>query len=339
MKHWVVLTIVAAACGGGPSEQPVDAAETARDAAADAPAASGDIFVDGVRGTAGPECTEPAPCKTIRVAPGSYREAIFVQAFTPVTIVADQVDITPDDDTASVLSITGDARVVIQGARLHGAKGVFADEGHGIYCTQNGKAAPELVLERVTIEDNKSHGIFAAACSLVIKRSTIRRNLGGGIATTRTYDIENTFIVDNGVKDPLGLRGGFTVPANVDGVFRFNTVAGNHGLESSGVATNSKTAVFDSNIVWGNTGGRNGREIISGTWTRSIVGATNGPTGTGNLEVDPKFKDAAGGDYHLAGGPDAPCRDAGDPDTKVAVDYDGDARPAGKADMGADELP
>jgi hypothetical protein len=62
--------------------------------------------------------------------------------------------------------------------------------------------------------------------------------------------------------------------------------------------------------------------------------------GLGNIDVDPLFVDAVGGDYHLL--EESPCIDAGDPDF-VAVpgetDIDGEPRISGaEIDLGADEL-
>jgi hypothetical protein len=58
--------------------------------------------------------------------------------------------------------------------------------------------------------------------------------------------------------------------------------------------------------------------------------------GTGNINTDPLFVDAAGGDYRLQAG--SPCIDAGDPATTLTEDIDGNSRPAGSGyDMGAYE--
>jgi hypothetical protein len=60
--------------------------------------------------------------------------------------------------------------------------------------------------------------------------------------------------------------------------------------------------------------------------------------GTGNIDSDPKFVDAASGDYHLLGG--SPCVNSGsnDVDGLPESDLDGDDRiEAGRVDMGAFE--
>lgn len=45
------------------------------------------------------------------------------------------------------------------------------------------------------------------------------------------------------------------------------------------------------------------------------------------LAVDPRFTNAAAGDYHLMTG--SPAIDAADPSATVSTDYDGTARPQG----------
>ena len=63
-----------------------------------------------------------------------------------------------------------------------------------------------------------------------------------------------------------------------------------------------------------------------------------GWAGTGNIDADPLFVDAAYGDFHLTC--DSPCRDAGDNSAVTeAFDFEGDPRIAdGIVDMGADEF-
>jgi hypothetical protein len=59
-----------------------------------------------------------------------------------------------------------------------------------------------------------------------------------------------------------------------------------------------------------------------------------GWTGTGNIDADPMFADAASGDYHLGVG--SPCIDAGTPAGAPAADVEGTPRDAAP-DMGAYE--
>lgn len=59
-----------------------------------------------------------------------------------------------------------------------------------------------------------------------------------------------------------------------------------------------------------------------------------GISGTNPLDGDPRFVDPAGGDYHLGAG--SAAIDVG-VDAGVTIDIDGDPRPLGLPDIGADE--
>jgi hypothetical protein len=85
--------------------------------------------------------------------------------------------------------------------------------------------------------------------------------------------------------------------------------------------------------------------IIVGTNANQIDSVNCAPTytlsnetvaGAGNLTGQPSFVNAGAGDYHLA--PGSMGIDKANPAATVALDIDGDPRPAGAADLGADEL-
>ena len=59
-------------------------------------------------------------------------------------------------------------------------------------------------------------------------------------------------------------------------------------------------------------------------------------TGTGNLAVDPLFVDWTAGDYHLRS--NSPVINAGTSEGAPLFDFEGDPRPIGGVDMGADEF-
>jgi hypothetical protein len=99
-----------------------------------------------------------------------------------------------------------------------------------------------------------------------------------------------------------------------------------------GIAGSAQSTVTGS-IVRGNVGAQ--LQGMSATWS-DIEG---GAPGVGNVDVDPLFVDAAGGDYHLA--VISPCRDKGNPATggSTVADVDGETRvQGGRIDIGADEL-
>jgi hypothetical protein len=80
-------------------------------------------------------------------------------------------------------------------------------------------------------------------------------------------------------------------------------------------------------IIWGNTASYGSNEIFgSASVSYSCVRA--GHTGTGNIDANPFFVNAADGDYHLLA--DSPCIDTGDPnyilDPNYPADLDGNPR-------------
>jgi len=101
---------------------------------------------------------------------------------------------------------------------------------------------------------------------------------------------------------------------------RSNIIAGNtgSGIYSSGVVPGPSV---DYNNLWNNSGG-------------DYVGVSPGPH---DIAADPRFVDAAVGDFHLRS--DSPCIDAGDPYHRPETDFEGDPRPMGmEVDIGADEM-
>lgn len=129
---------------------------------------------------------------------------------------------------------------------------------------------------------------------------------GGGIHTHRTETIVNSTIVGN----TCNSRGG--------GIY----VKDKPILINSIVRDNSTTQIY-----------------AYGTPDVSYCNIEGGWTGTGNIDADPLFADAANGDYHLTVG--SPCMESGNRSAPGAdgTDMEGDPRTHGFApDMGADEF-
>ncbi|MFK7743374.1 MAG: hypothetical protein AB8H80_23865 [Planctomycetota bacterium] len=161
--------------------------------------------------------------------------------------------------------------------------------------------------------------------------------------------LTNCRVVDNtgGDGDAIGGSGGLN--AERAGVRLLHcTVAGNTGGTSVTLGAGGLRVAFlgafadvTNSILWGNAtapGAASQIEVVSSTATVSFSDIEGGYAGTGNLQLDPAFRDAANGDYRLTAS--SPCMDAGDstvPDLP-ATDFEGDPRlVAGDVDMGVDE--
>jgi hypothetical protein len=196
---------------------------------------------------------------------------------------------------------------------------------------------------------------------LMMDDCIIRRNGTYGIVHIRTGQaaIHNTMIVDNdnaaangdiiGFGDEPGttpvveivnvlVAGNDSARPTVNGsspdgsMMLMNvTVAGNSVPVDPILAGNGTWTVINS-IVWGNTAP--GGMLGLGTFSVSYSDIEGGWTGTGNIDADPRFVDAASGDYHLGVG--SPCIDQGTAVAAPTHDIGGTPRDAAP-DMGAYE--
>jgi hypothetical protein len=181
-------------------------------------------------------------------------------------------------------------------------------------------------LHRAVVEQATDLGVDADTCTLVVDRSTVRHNQGGGMSLTFShYEITNSFVVDNGGASSAvgGIRLAGMLGAGAVSL-SFSTIANNRpsGIEC---ATTPAAPALGSSIVWNNP---------SSGCTFASSDVQGGP-----MDADPQFKDAAGGDYHLLA--TSPCRDTGENLGAPSFDFDGDPRPTpvgGHVDIGADEL-
>jgi hypothetical protein len=201
-----------------------------------------------------------------------------------------------------------------------------------------------LTISQSTISGNTGNGISATGGTLTILRSTISGNTGGGLSISGSqFDITNSFIVQNG--GPLSLVGGVDFPQiSSTGTHRldFNTITANSGNASVNSGVNCSTVVipviFNSNIIFGNTVTGGGKQLGgSAMCTANYSDVGDLIAGTGNINADPLFVNAALNNFHLM--PTSPAKDAADPAATLTEDFDGDARPQGsRRDMGADEI-
>ena len=203
--------------------------------------------------------------------------------------------------------------------------------------------APTVALTGVKIDQSQSVAITASAGTLILRRSNIVANSGGGLDLRAvSFDIQSSFITKNG--GSASAIGGVAIYQLGTGAhkFMFNTVAQNGGTSGlpTGVSCSlvSTSLTFSDNIVYGNVVAGAGTQV-AGTncaWTYSDIGPDT-VAGDGNLNADPSFMNAATSDFHIT--PGSPVIDQADPAAPDGFDVDNTPRPqGGRSDMGADEL-
>jgi hypothetical protein len=124
-----------------------------------------------------------------------------------------------------------------------------------------------------------------------------------------------------------------------DGLIWGCTIVDNQASSPSSAGVAGPVEVHNS-ILWANDPNQ-----ASSSVTISYSDVQGGWPGTGNIDADPLFVDAAGGDYHLQA--NSPCIDTGDPaffpqPGEVDLDgqrrlWDGDGDGLSYVDMGVDE--
>lgn len=307
----------------------------------------------------GTACTDGAPCKTVNDGINAKSIVKVEGAITDmmsttidgkaVTILADPGSTLTRSMGGVILEVKNDgADVSVYDLEI--AMGTGAKTDPAVSLSVNGN--PKLTLTRVKIDNNAGIGILAAAGILTVTQSTISENVGGGIFIFGgSFDITNSFIVTNGGpgNDPMtgnptfgGVLFNSPITASTRR-FEFNTVSNNGSNSVTGVfcGANMAAATFANNIVYANQSGA-GHFQIGGTgalncaWRYSDIGGLT-PLTMGNMDMDPMFVDATKDKFHLM--PGSPVKDKAEPAATITVDFDGDPRPAGKADIGADELP
>ncbi|AXE21995.1 hypothetical protein DR864_29460 (plasmid) [Runella rosea] len=179
---------------------------------------------------------------------------------------------------------------------------------------------------------NLGGGMWNANASPTIRNCTFRNNFAGAgacmfndnssLTATNCLFINNTCSISGAA---ISCGGGSANVKVINCTF--------YGNSGGTTIENQSNASYTNCIVWGNSGGINGGNV-----TYSIV--QGGYTGTGNLNADPLFVNAASGDLRLQQCSQA--IDAGTNTNAPSTDFAGNARPfnatgVSNADMGAYE--
>ena len=255
-----------------------------------------------------------------------------------------------ESPSAQVIGILGeqDSTTIIAGLTITGGRDYA---GGGISCLDGSPVIRDNVI--MQNEANSGGGIYCSNASPRILRNVIRNNTdyspignpGGGICMMNGSAGEIAFnvITENENQDGGGIAcvdsdpwihhnviahntafdlGGGIRCDNSNPLLVNNVLADNAaGTQGGGMFINlGSNPVVVNCILWGNTAGgsANQIEIGSGAPVLSYCDVQGGWTGSGNIQADPLFRDAAGGDFHLSSmdcgqTEQSPCVDAGDP--------------------------
>jgi len=195
-----------------------------------------------------------------------------------------------------------------------------------------------LSVSTTTVRNSGQLGVSTNNCALTMSASMIRDNTGGGIQVMNaTFDVINSFLVHNGATNSTVGGAALGAPSLIGNRFEFNTVADNHLKESTlisaGVVCDTLGVMLPNNIIAHND--------INGDVTRgnaNTIGACTYPSSAvGTPLADLKFANSTTGsyDYRLTAG--SVAIGAASTLSTIAVDFEGDPRPATGKDQGADE--
>ena len=302
-------------------------------------------------GGSGSACTQAVPCATLGegLAAKNVVKVLsgLVKGTNLTTIDGKQVAIFADagakldrDGDGPILEVRGNADVTISDLEITGQSGI----GDSAISVLPSGGTPKLTLARVMVVANQGLGISSSGGTLTVSRSTISGNTGGGMSITNNtqFDLSNNIIAGNGGASTGfgGVR--FDQTSSGTRVFEFNTVSNN--VAADGTATGvvcslvTQAVTFSNNIIYDNASSGT-RTQVGGTncsWTYSDIGPGLVP-GNANVDMDPMFVNAGQNNFHLQA--TSPVKDAADPNATLGMDIDGEPRPQGTADIGADEIP
>jgi hypothetical protein len=200
-------------------------------------------------------------------------------------------------------------------------RGNFANDGGGIFCTEESSA----VITKCTFMENQASragALWIGYCDA---------------------DVSNCLFVGNDAED----SGAGMLLHTSSSTITHCLLVGNQADNSGGAMFNYNSSPMITNCILGDNQSPNGRQLLNrkdslptvsycdirgGLTSPSVVNELDSSVidGGGNINANPMFVDAVGGDYHLLGG--SPAIDAGDPTS----DWSNEPWPNGfRVNMGA----
>jgi hypothetical protein len=236
---------------------------------------------------------------------------------------------TPTQWGQPVVTVEG-SPVILDGLTLTGGD---AERAGGVDA-----GSADVTIRSCTIRDNVAYGdpnAWAAGGVLggnpltILNTRIVDNQVGGGASGVRPdgdVSMVNSLLAGNQGDAAIHGNGGITL-VNVTIVNNTGDIIFNPQMTATLALTNSIVYSHENASLFDSCAGGNcyvNYSDIEGGW----------PDGTGNIDANPRFVDAANGDYHLQ--VDSPCIDAGTPDGAPATDLEGTTRDA-MPDMGAYE--
>lgn len=276
-----------------------------------------------------------SPGDTISVAPGLYIGGLDFKG-KDVTLQSTSSDpastiIHGNQGTAVRMGPGG----TLRGFTITGAAGNF---GGGIEVGGDGSVIAGNVFDG-NIGYSYGAGIGGNSASPLIERNVFRnhscdvQSIAGVVAF---INASSPRIVNNVFENNQCRAVNLSLPAGYTPQVINNTFTGNHAAIRVSRIVSQTTQVHRNNIIFGNGIGLEtefGSDADNPVWTNNLVfGNTTDYQGTasltgtaGNLSADPRFVNAAAGNYRLASG--SPGIDAGSALDAPGADFDGAARP------------